>query len=155
LSERTKITLSQSEINLIEKIQRSPDYTDTEKMKSRVLLTIHKRNMRLIQATDYQIASSEYISHDTMTQLKKKYLQTHSILKTIQRKKRSEGKGRTRLSPDIKRKIIRIAQSSKPAGKKRWTYRTIAEFYNNTEPFQRISHTTVMHVLREENIHLK
>lgn len=155
MSKRTKITLSPRELNLIEKIQSNPKYTDKEKKKSRILLKIHMRNVQMLPVTDYQIAFSESISHDTMTQLKKKYRKTQSILQTIQRKKRVEVKGRNRLPSQMKKEIIKIAQSSKPQGKKRWTYRSIAEFYNQSGHVPKISHTTVMNVLREENIHLK
>jgi hypothetical protein len=144
-----KIVLSREEINFINEIQNNTDYSDSAKAKARVLLKIHYNNIEQQGLIDADIAASENISHDTMTHLKNKYLDFKSVEKAIRRKPRQRETCRIRLPLESKKVILNISDSTPPKGQKKWTYRSICKYYNNLEPDQTISHTTVMNILKQ------
>jgi hypothetical protein len=149
MRKRVKIILNKEEMDFVTKIQNDVAYSISEKAKARVLLKIHYNNTELQGLRDADIAASEHISHDTMTHLKNKYLDYKSIEMAIRKKPRKHETGRIRIPLESKNEVIMIAESIPPEGQKKWTYRSICKFYNDLKPYNTISHTTVMNILKQ------
>jgi transposase len=155
MKKHIKIQLEETEIETIYSILKSINYSYTEKRRARVLLKLHKKNVNHLNQLTSEIAKEEHISNDTICNIKRRYFETNSVEETIKRKERTEKGTRNRLPLECKKEIINLAKSTPPAEKNHWTYRSLCDYYNNKMTNNKISHTTVMNVLKTENIHLK
>ena len=155
MNKHIKITLNPQEIKFTNTILNSSNYSSNEKRRARILLKLHENNVCELGMLSSEIAETEHISHDTICNIKRRFFETKSVKDTVKRKPRIANEKRNRLPVESKDIIISIAKTNPPEEKKRWTYRMISDYYNKTISENRISHTTVMNILRAENIVLK
>jgi transposase len=155
MKKQRKVELNSLEVKFANSILNNSSYSSIEKRRARILLKLHENNINELGLRSSEIAKTENISQDTIFNIKRRFFKTNSIKDTVKRKKRRANEKRNRLPVESKDMIISIAKSIPPEGKRRWTYRMISNFYNNTISSNRVSHTTIMNILREEKIVLK
>ena len=155
MKKHRKIKLNSLEVKFTNTILNSSNYSLNEKRRARILLKLHENNVCELGFLSSEIAETEHVSQDTICNIKRRYFETGSVPDTVRRKKRRANEKRNRLPVESKNMIISIAKSIPPEGKTRWTYRMISNFYNNAISSNRVSHTTVMTILRAEKIVLK
>jgi transposase len=155
MKKHIKIELNSQAEKYTKAILNNDNYSSNEKRRARILLKLHENNVCNLGLLSSEIAKSENVSQDTICNIKRRYFETRSVPDTVRRKKRRANEKRNRLPVESKNMIISIAKSIPPEGKTRWTYRMISNFYNNAISSNRVSHTTVMTILRAEKIVLK
>ena len=151
---RISINLEEDDLIYINSILQSNESTEREKRRARLLIKVHNNKVNHLGLTEGRIAKEEHAAYSTLENLKNKFNKTKSIEAVIKRKPYIPLASREKVTKESKLEIIDIALSLPPKGKKRWSYRMIGEAYNKNHD-DKISHTTVATLLKDQNIQLK
>ena len=151
---RISINLEENDLIYINSILQSNAATEREKKRARLLIKVHNNRIKHLGLTEGNIAKEEHVAYSTLENLKTKFNETKSIEAVIKRKPYIALACREKIKKESKLEIIDIALSHPPKGKTRWSYRMISDFYN-TKHFEKISHTTVATLLKDQKIQLK
>jgi hypothetical protein len=151
---RIPINLKEDDLIYINSILRSNKATKREKQRARLLMKVHNNRVDHLGLTEGNIAKEENVAYSTLENLKTKFNETKSIEAVIKRKPYIPLASKAKVKNENKLEIIDIALSPPPKGKKRWSYRMIGDSYNKKNS-EKISHTSVATILKDQNIQIK
>lgn len=103
---------------------------------------------------DTIVATREKVSVQTVSRVKKDFLNAPESESAIRRKNRKNPPVPVRITSEIESHIISICVEAPPAGCRRWTLRLIAKEAVELGYIDAISHTTVGKILKKNKLDL-
>ena len=147
------IELTAKQRSVLEDIVSKGKAPAKEIRRANILLSADESDGRK-RTKDVDIAKMLNVSIQTISTVKKTFINSSDTDKAIQRKQRETPPVPGKITGDIEAKITQIACSTPPEGHSRWTLRLIAEKAVELEYVDSISHTAVGTVLKKTGLSL-
>lgn len=152
MSPRYRVTLTQDERQQLEKI--------TKNGKSHAKRVIHARALLLCDAGENgpawkvgDVAEALGITNRTIEHLKKRFVED-GLETALKRKPRDTPPREIKFDGTFEAKLIALACSEAPEGRKRWTIKLLADKAVALNFTETVSHMTVQRVLKKTNLNL-
>ena len=149
---RYKVTLTKEERNDLEAISTKGQRAVRTVLFARALLLLDAGEFgpRWLVAT---VAEALGVTPRTLEHLKKRFVED-GISAAIQRKKRIKPPREIQFGGEFEAKLLALACSPAPEGRKRWTVRLLAEKLVELEIVESVSPMTVCNTLKKMNLSL-